>query len=154
MSNGKYGHTHNIFIPVNNNKLSGWRRDCGEKSVRGFSNYDVMAPSVSIVSSKSCARNAPLALQYLSAICPALRRSFQKKNSKGVALIPPPVPARVRTFIGLAEAHISGSEELVLEIRSSNVIYVCECFRCVRSFLSRPFSFSGIAWCAAWASLL
>ena len=77
-----------------------------------------------------------------------------RKTQRGASLIPHAVPASVRTFIRLAEAHIWGSEKLVLEIRSSNVIYVCDCLRCVSSFLSSPFSFSGIAWCAAWAYLL
>ena len=76
------------------------------------------------------------------------------RNTERGCINPSPVPARVRTFIRLGEAHIRGSEELVLEIRSSNVIYVCECLRCVSSLLSRSPFFSDIAWCAAWASLL
>ena len=33
---------HNVSIQVNGNKLSGWNRDFGEKSVRGWSTYDVI----------------------------------------------------------------------------------------------------------------
>ena len=81
-------------IPVKRNKLRSWKRNFGDKSAEGCLTYDAIAPWPDLTWPffvKSCATDAPSAMQNFSVIHRALLRPFQK-NSWELQIPPPPTP--------------------------------------------------------------
>ena len=108
----------NISIPVNGGKLRGCKYNFLEKSVGGCTFYDVIDPWPNMTWSffaKSCAKDAPSAMQNFSVIRSAVRKPFQK-NSLGGGSHRPPMHGR-----GLMALNV----HVICPVFSERILNVC-----------------------------